>query len=124
MSRTTMSVATEGPPELVISTVNTTVSPALAFATSAVFDTARSAKPVTVILVVPELLLRFGSTPPGTVASALLSTVPVAPAATLTVTVYVTMLPAGRLRVSDMLPDPDVLPAAPPVCVDVKLAVS
>ena len=80
-----------------------------------------SACPLIVVVSVAKLLAGLASaTPEGRKPDAVLIKVPVASVFTSALTVYVTVLPPDRLRVSSMLPVPDrVNPAAPPVPVAV-----
>jgi len=101
----------------------TVVCPGMTPVTPSVFVTMRSAAALTLSVSVAELLPVFVSLKNcGTPAVAVFDS-PVALDFTNPLSVYVTVLPAGMLSVSDMLVVPvAVLPAAPPAATDDQLA--
>src|SRR3989442_312101 len=75
----------------------------------------RSAVGVRVSVSVAELLPGVGSVaPPGAVTVAVFTRVPVAPGATVALTVNVAIPPTGRLTVAPMSPLPEAEPHEPP----------
>ena len=112
MSATTASATDEGP-LLVTTIVYVSTSSGLATARPSVLVIDRSTCGVNGSLSVAELLPATGSvTPAGTATVAVLLMLPVAPAVTVPLTVYVTVAPTGRLTVSliEPLPEPAQLP--------------
>jgi hypothetical protein len=87
----------------------------VAVATPSVFVIPRFACGVSVSVSVAELLAGVGSVTPAPVATvAVFTSVPVAAALIVAVTVYVTLPPAGRLTVLLMFPDPEGAGHVPP----------
>src|SRR5204863_9961868 len=82
-----------------------------------------SALGLSVSVSVALLLPGVGSVAPlGTATVAVLTSVPVAAAERVAVSVYVTLAPTGRLTVSAMLPAPDAVHVPPPAPTHVQLA--
>ena len=115
MTSTTAAPTTLDGPAFDTTIVYDTGVPGTSDTTPSVLVTDRSALGDNVSTSVAELFERSGSvTPPGTVAVAVLASVPVASAATKPVTVYVTDPPAGTLTTSAMSPVPEGEHVAPP----------
>ena len=110
-------------PALLATIVYVTGLPGTAVADPSVFVIERSAVGVVASVSLAELLPGVGSVvPAGTATVAVLTSMPVAAADSVAVSVYVTLAPAGRLTVSAMLPLPDAVHVPPPAPTQVHVA--